>query len=65
MTEKTTVNPDEWTSLDAAARTNLNGAYLAQFFRYRDTLRNDGHQWSGDAEAILMGYIWDASEGLD
>lgn len=53
---------DKWTSLDIAARANLHGAALSEFFRYRDQLRAEGHQWEGDAEAILTGYIWDNSE---
>ena len=53
---------DKWISLDDAARANLRGADLSEFFRYRDRLRDEGHQWTGDAEEILTGFIWDNSE---
>jgi len=33
--------------------------------RYRDQLRSEAYQWEGNAQAILTGYIWDASEELE
>lgn len=54
---------DEWIGLDAAARANLSGRELEQFFVYRDSLRAEGHLWINDAEDILRGHIWDASDG--
>ena len=51
-----------WSDLDDAARANLSSRDLAEFFRYRDNLRSDGHHWSDDAYVILTGFIWDASE---
>jgi len=53
---------DEWTDLDAAAIANLSGYDLDDFFRYRDCLKAEGHVWDDDAEIILSGYIWNASE---
>lgn len=53
-------DPDmaEWHSLDGEARANLSGPALAEFFRYRDRLRESGCRWSGDAYETLVGYIW-------
>ena len=56
------IDDGEWISLDDAARANLRGADLSEFFRYRDRLRDEAHQWTGDAEEILTGFIWDNSE---
>lgn len=56
---------DEWTSLDVEARANLRHGDVAEFFRYRDRLRREGHAWVDDARDILAGFIWDAIEGYD
>jgi hypothetical protein len=52
----------EWSSLDKAAKANLNEVDLKEFFQYKQRLRYEGHEWEYDAEDILRGFIWDASE---
>ena len=63
MNQPTTPAADEWSTLDFDACANLRGSNLAEFFRYRDQLRRDGHGWLHDAQVILAGFIWDAIEG--
>jgi len=56
---------DEWNGLNLDARANLRRHDLAEFFRYRDSLRRDGHAWLNDARDILAGWIWDTIEGYE
>ena len=53
---------EEWNSLDKAAKINLNEYYIEKFFKYKKSLKAEGHEWENDAEDILRGFIWDASE---
>lgn len=54
------MNEGEWDSLDAEARANLSDKpnSLAEFGRYKQRLRADGHAWKDDARDILAGFIW-------
>jgi hypothetical protein len=53
---------DKWNSLDAAAEENLQVSSLSEFYKYKDRLKKDGHEWENDARLILAGFIWDESE---
>lgn len=63
MSSNGTVPIDDWHGLDADARANLRSDDLAEFFRYQDRLRHDGHAWLNDARDILARWIWDKIEG--
>ena len=53
---------ESWDELDGAALVNLGDAGFAEFIKYKEELKRDGHDWRGDAYEILTGYIWDESE---
>lgn len=55
---------DQWDSLNNAARANLTEHQFNEFLKYKEELRKDGEDWK-EAELILTGFIWDASETLD
>lgn len=65
MTDIQKAGVDDWDSLDADARANLNEKDLKEFFAYKAELFKAGHPWHGNADCVLRGFIWDSTEDYD
>lgn len=61
---KSKYSTEDWSELDSAAKANLSAHDQAEFVRYKEQLRREGHAWDNDAHDILAGFIWEQSSGL-
>lgn len=55
---KSKYSTEDWSELDSAAKANLSAHDQAEFVRYKEQLRREGHAWDNDAHDILAGFIW-------